>query len=132
MKLWERFAKRRAIRSYVQVLPRLLKKRYGRHKKYTREQVQKTVAQAGLNREYIYYAIAMYATRKEFETLQKDAANPLDYGEARKEIADSHFDGNEGFTIQDALDASAASSGFFGGGTECDAGESGNGNLGGE
>jgi hypothetical protein len=47
MKVIENFRKRRALRSYVKVLPALLKKRYGKHKRYSEVQVRKAAELAG-------------------------------------------------------------------------------------
>ena len=55
MKIFERFKKRRILKSYVRVLSRLLKKRYGKRKRYTEAQVRKTINSAGLNESYIDY-----------------------------------------------------------------------------
>ena len=116
MKIIEYFKKRRAIKAYVRVLPRLLKKRYGKHKKYTEGQVKKTVEVAGLDQQYVDYALAMYIGRREFEAMTKVRGLSWDYDEVRQEVADDHFNGDSGFTIHDAFDAAGTSDGFFGGG----------------
>jgi hypothetical protein len=115
MGIIERFKKRRALKAYVKVLPPLLKKRYGRHKKYTKGQIQRTVEASGLNEKYLYYAWAMYASRDNFEKLSESMNLPGDYDKLRQEIADSHFEGDVGFTIHDALESAETSTGIFGG-----------------
>lgn len=122
MKILEHFKKQRALKTYVKVLPPLLKKRYGKHKRYTEGQVRKTAEAAGLNNKYIDFAYAMYMSRREFETFTSDQGLSCSYEECRKTIADDYFHGNASFTIHDALDSANTSSGFFGSGSGTDVG----------
>jgi hypothetical protein len=115
MRIVEKFRKRRAIKAFVRVLSPLLKKRYGKHKRYTEGQVKKTVEAARLDQRYIDYACAMYMNRRTFEEMTNLKGITLDYDEVRQEVADDHFNGNAGFTIHDTLDAARTSHGFFGG-----------------
>ena len=106
----------------MQSLSVLLKTRYGRHKRYTEKQVRSAVEEAGLNRKYMDYALAMYMSRHDFEALKQRTALSSDYDSTRREIAHSRFEGRSSFTIHDALDAANTSSGFFSGGGFHDAG----------
>lgn len=118
MKMIEFFQKWRAIKSYVKVLPPILKKKYGKHKRYTERQVRKAVMETGLNQKYMDFALAMYISRQEFENLKKEREVSCDYDEARQEIAEDFFGGSIDFTIHDALDGS---SDFFSGDINSDA-----------
>jgi len=109
MKIIENILKRRVLKSYVKVLPSLLKKRYGKHKRYTEGQVRKTVEFAGLNQKYLDYAFAMYISRDEYEALTKVRSLSCGYDEARLEVANDHFGGNSKFTIHDLFEAEKAS-----------------------
>ncbi len=122
MKIFENFKKRRALKSYILVLPRLLKKRYGKRKRYTEGQVRKTIAHTSLNMDYIDYALAMYISREDFDSLIKKDELIRDYDEARQEIADKHFDGNSKFTIHDITNEANSSSSFLSSDSDFDSG----------
>jgi len=104
MRIFERFRKRRAIRSYLTVLPPLLKKRFGKHKHYTEGQVLRTLNEAGLNQKYTDYALAMYVSHHEFESLMRENKLPCEYKEIRQEIADHFLKGDTSFNTHDVFD----------------------------
>lgn len=95
---------KRAIKSYIKILPPLLTKRYGKIKNYTEGQVKKTVEAAGLNEIYIDYCYVIFMDRLELNEMIKEKELSLDYNKMRQEIADYYFDGNADFTIQDTPD----------------------------
>ena len=98
------FQWKRAIKSYIKLLPPLLKKRYGKIKNYTEGQVKKTVEAAGLNQTYIDYSYVLFMDRLEFNEMIKEKELSLDYDKMRQESADYYFDGNADFSIQDTPD----------------------------
>ena len=122
MKIIEKLHKRRALNSYVKVLPVLLKKKYGKHKRYTEKQVRKAAELAGLNEKYLNYALAMYVSRGEFEALNKVRGLSCEYEEIRQEVANRFFGGDTKFTIHDAVDAARTFSDSFGGGGDFNGG----------
>ena len=112
-RLIQRWRKRRAIRSYVTILPRTLKRRYGKRKRYNEHQVREAMSVAQLDEgPNMSYALAMFLFRREFEGLKKDTEEGSDYDSLRQEIGDSYFQGNAGFTIHDALDTTSADGAF--------------------
>ena len=112
-RLIQRWRKRRAIRSYVTILPRILKKRYGKRKRYTEHQVRGGMSVAQLDEgPNVSYALAMFLSRREFEGLNKDSEKESDYDSLRQEIGDSYFQGNAGFTIHYALGTTSTDGGF--------------------
>ena len=115
MGLINRIKKHYAVKSYVLKLPGILKKNYGKHKKYNESQVRKAIQKANLNCDYIAYAMAMYISKNEFESLLKKNTLNGDYDVLRHEVADSFFDGKANFTIHDVLDASTQGDGMSGG-----------------
>ena len=96
------FKKRSAINSYVKVLPHYLKKKHGKHKKYSAEQVMGCIRELDLSSKYINYALAAYISEVEFNELLKfDSGN---FHSLRKEISDKYFDGASKFSIHDTLE----------------------------
>jgi hypothetical protein len=97
----DRFKKRRAIKSYVRKLPGLLVKDYGRLAHYQPLQVRRTIERAGLDTTYACYAIAMFSLREDFAQFHMDAGENCDFDAMRGEVAQDHFRGDAGFTVED-------------------------------
>ena len=95
--------KRTTLKSYVKLLPLFLKKRYGKHKRYSEEEIRTSVQQGGFDNSFIEYAYAMFMSRNEFGSLKHKNKDLEDYDTLRKEIARSFFSGNTSFTIHDVL-----------------------------
>lgn len=106
MELFSGMRKKRAIRSYIQELPRLLRKDYGISKSYTSAQVIKTIERSGLNSDYSCYALSMFSDRMEFERYHESLGESCDYIELRSEVASSHFGGNPHFSFSSMDEAS--------------------------
>lgn len=60
MGIIDRIKKHYVIKAYVKKLPRVLKKKYGKHKLYSEKQVKSAIRWSGLNESYIDYGLAMY------------------------------------------------------------------------
>lgn len=99
------YRKKKAIRSYISKLGRDLARRYGKSKKYTSGQVEKTIHEEGYNWKHICYAHALYTSMKQFNQWHYDRGETCDYNEMREEISDNFFGG----------DASSLESGSFSG-----------------
>ena len=97
--------KRTTLKSYARQLPLFLKKRYGRHKRYSAEEIRKSMQKAGFDNSFIEYAYAMFMSRAEFGGLKQKNQDFEDYDTLRKKIAKSFFSGNTSFTIHDVLES---------------------------
>jgi len=97
--------KRTTLKSYVKQLPLFLKKRYGKHKRYSEEEISTSIQLAGFDNSFIEYAYAMFMSRNEFGGLKHKNKDFEDYDTLRKEIAKSFFSGNTSFTIHDMLES---------------------------
>lgn len=95
--------KRTILRSYARQLPLFLKKSYGKHKRYSGEEIRASIQEAGLDNSFIEYAYAMFMSRSEFGNLKDKNQDLADYDMLRKEIAKSFFSGDASFTIHDVL-----------------------------
>ena len=107
MNIIEKYLKRRAIRSYINKLPRLLAKDYGRSKTYTPLQVRRTIERAGLNTVYSCYGISMFSSREDFDQFHFENGESCNYDVMRSEIGHSHFSGNAEFTFADIFESSS-------------------------
>lgn len=97
--------KRKALKSYARQLPLFLKKRYGKHKRYSEEEIRTSIQLGGFENSFIEYAYAMFMSRTDFRRLEYKNKDIGDYETLRKEIAKSFFNGNKSFTIHDALES---------------------------
>ena len=97
--------KRVTLKSYARQLPLFLKKRYGKHKRYSAEEIRTSIQKEGFDNSFIEYAYAMFMSRTEFGGLKQKNQNLEDYDTLRKEIAKSFFSGNTSFTIHDVLES---------------------------
>jgi Family of unknown function (DUF6559) len=105
IKLFNWIKKRTTLKSYVKQLPLFLKKRYGKHKRYSEEEIRTSIQLAGFDNSFIEYAYAMFMSRNEFGGLKHKIEEIEDYDTLRKEIAKSFFSGNTSFTIHDVLES---------------------------
>jgi len=97
--------KRTTLKSYVKQLPLFLKKSFGKHKRYSAEEIKTSIQKAGFDNAFIEYAYAIFMSRTEFGSLKRKNQNLEDYDKLRKEIAKSFFSGNASFTIHDVLES---------------------------
>ena len=95
--------KRTTLKSYARQLPLFLKKRYGKHKRYSAEEIRTSIQKEGFDNSFIEYAYAMFMSRSDFGSLKHQNQDLEDYDTLRKEIAKSFFSGNTSFTIHDVL-----------------------------
>ena len=93
--------KRNAIKSYVDVLPLLLRKKHGKRKHYSKENVQKEILSAKLNQRFIGYAYAIFLSKHEFDSLKIENISIGDYSSLRSYISKRYFKGNDKFSIHD-------------------------------
>ena len=138
--MWKRFQKRRAMRRYRRQLGVKLRRRYGRERHYTPEQVRTTAISSGLGTDHLCFALAMYCDRASFDAYHRAQGEVCDYDAMRADVGAAYFGGDTAFdaTSFDVLDASYATGacdsgggggfdtgGFDGGG--CDGGGGGGG-----
>ena len=97
--------KRAILKSYARQLPLSLKRRYGKHKRYSAEEIRASIQKEGFDNSFIEYAYAMFMSRTDFLGLKHKNQDLEDYNTLRKEIAKSFFGGNMSFTIHDVLEA---------------------------
>jgi len=97
--------KRTTLKSYARKLPLFLKQKYGKHKRYSEEEIRTSIQQAGFDHSFIEYAYAMFMSRTEFERLNHKNKDLEDYDTLRKKIAKSFFGGNASFSIHDVLES---------------------------
>jgi hypothetical protein len=95
--------KRAILKSYARQLPLSLKKRFGKHKRYSVEQIRASIQKDGFDNSCIEYAYAMFMSRTDFLGLKHKNKDFEDYNTLRKKIAKSFFGGNTSFTIHDVL-----------------------------
>lgn len=116
MDLISNFRKKRAIKSYIKKLPRLLAKDYGSSKSYTPMQVKKTIERNRLPVIYSGYALAIFSNQDAYNQFYQDIGETCDYDAMRCEVADKHFSGNSNFEMSDVISTSSSYGGFDGGG----------------
>ena len=97
--------KRTTLKLYVRRLPLFLKQQYGKHKRYSEEEIRTSIQLAGFDSSFIEYAYATFMSRNEFGGLKHKNKDQEDYDTLRKEIAKSFFSGNTSFTIHDLLES---------------------------
>ncbi len=97
--------KRTTLKSYARQLPLYLKKNYGKHKRYSEEEIRSSIQLAGFDNSFIQYAYAMFMSPAEFRRLKQKNQDLEDYDTLRKIIARSFFNGNTSFTIHDVLES---------------------------
>ena len=97
--------KRATLKSYARQLPLFMKKRYGKHKRYSAQAIKTSIQKEGFDNSFIEYAYAMFMSRNDFGSLKHKNLDLEDYDILRKEIARSFFSGNTSFTIHDLLEA---------------------------
>ena len=105
IKLFNWIKKRTTLKSYVRQLPLILKEKYGKHKRYSEEEIRTSIQLGGFDNSFIEYAYAMYMSRNEFGGLKHKNKDLEDYDTLRKEIAKSYFRGNKYCTIHDVLES---------------------------
>lgn len=103
MSIIQSFKKRRAIKSYITKLPRLLARDYGASKSYTPKQVRSTIERSGLDGLYSCYGVALFSSRADFDKFHSENGESCNFDAMRAEIAHSHFGGNEEFTFDDIV-----------------------------
>jgi hypothetical protein len=84
--MWRYLKKRRALRAYRTQLATKLRKRYGRERYYTPEQVKRTTRDAGLSIDYVCYAMAMFCERDAFDAFHRAEGESCDYVAMRAEV----------------------------------------------
>ena len=105
IKLFNWIKKRTTLKLYVRRLPLFLKQQYGKHKRYSEEEIRTSIQLAGFDNSFIEYAYATFMSRNEFGGLKHKNKDQEDYDTLRKEIAKSFFSGNTSFTIHDLLES---------------------------
>ena len=111
MGLIRNIKRKMAIKSYVNKLPALLVKDYGKSKKYTPQQVKLTIERGGLSVADACFGIAMFSSKHDFNQYHEEIGESCDYDSMRCEIGLSHFNGHSDFSV---ADISSVSSNFGG------------------
>ncbi|WP_020407210.1 DUF6559 family protein [Hahella ganghwensis] len=77
--------RKRAIKKHVTSLGPVLRERYGKKRVYTSKEVTDTANLLKLNDKYLFYAIALYCTKDEYEksTTNRPQSMVVDYATAR-------------------------------------------------
>lgn len=104
MIFFNNYRRKRAIREYMEKLPRLLAKDYGSSKIYTPKQVVRSIERYDLNVYFSCYALSMFSERAEFNSFHDENGETCDYDSMRSEVADYFFRGNSNFTVADVLE----------------------------
>ncbi len=91
------------VRSYVRVLPIVLKKIYGKHKHYSEIEVRDAISSANLNDNYIDYAFAIFLSKKNFKIIRSKDNSLRKCNDLRKILAKRFFKGDMKFSIHDIL-----------------------------
>jgi len=107
--LFKPFHKSSVLKTYLKVLPLALKKRYGKHKRYTMDQINETIELVGLDTEYIHYAYAVFLSHSDFKALDKSQNSDREYSILRSIIGKKYFKGKTNFTIHDILNGTSLS-----------------------
>ncbi|TQV79451.1 hypothetical protein FKG94_11320 [Exilibacterium tricleocarpae] len=111
------YFRNRAIKSYARELPRLLNKRYGNSKHYTKGQVLRTVEYAGLSKKYVNYAYGLFCG---FDQFQQSLEQNKYFKEVKGYLAEKYFGGDADFSTADVhgINASFLGDGIGGGGSD--------------
>lgn len=73
MNRFQRYLKKRKIKRNLRILLPLLKKRYGRRKQYTRQQVEKTIRAEKFDKQYLYCGYVFFTDLSDLNsTVVKD------------------------------------------------------------
>jgi hypothetical protein len=138
--MWRYLKKRRALRSYRTKLATKLRKRYGRERYYTPEQVKSTTRDAGLSIDFVCYAMCMFCERDAFDAFHRAEGEHCDYVAMRDEVGsaigvdsttldattfvDGSFNTGTVDSVDGSFDTGTVDSGFdcggFDGGGGCD------------
>jgi hypothetical protein len=101
--------KRRAVKSYINVLGPKLREKYGKKEHYTPEQVRHTIVVSGLDggysTDYSCYAYSMYSSPSDFERVHAAAGEVCDYAAMREAVAGAFFGGHADFNTSEVIDA---------------------------
>lgn len=108
MGLFAYFKKKRAIKGYIQQLPRILANDYGRQEYYSQLQVRRSIEREELNRQYQHYALAMYTNRPEFVAYQNEIDEKYSYDALREELGSAYFSGSTEFNCSSVIAESAS------------------------
>ena len=98
--------KKRALRRYFRVLPPLLKKSYGRHRRYTKEQVDAAIRRGRLDDGFAHFAYAVYCPRG----LSPEDMSHACTDDLRHELAGQFFHGDTQFNATDFEDLTRSGS----------------------
>jgi hypothetical protein len=118
--MWSYLRKRRALRRFRRELGPALRRRYGRERFYTPEQVRRTANDQGIGNDHICFAYAMYCDRESFDAHHRAAGEDCDYVAMRADLgidhaATSHDVIDAGWLVASS-DSSCDSGGSFDGG----------------
>ena len=93
------WSKRRALKRIARRLPRDLVERFGASDAYTASQVKEVLVDRRYDRRYWNYAFAMFLVA---DHAAREVGGDAQVQSMRGEIADRHFDGDAGFSLDAA------------------------------
>ena len=105
---FDEWRERRAIRSYLRHLPRLLQSDYGFSRTYTAAQVYRTIERSALPRRYAPYAAVLFANRESVEATSPNNFSGGEFDLIRVELLNKRF----GHTSHPAGDAWSETAGI--------------------
>ena len=121
---FKRYRKKKKLRRFLVDLNRLLRKRYGKRRYYTKGQVKKTVEQEKLDRKSLWHGYLCFADPGAVNRgIRED--RPVDMDEVLADIGEAFSVDADDFSvdmIQDAVDNMQSSGGSFGFGGDFDSG----------
>lgn len=93
--------KKEAVREYLGKVGPDLRKKHGKQRHYSPEQVRRSVEDQGLGVDYLCFAYCLYCTPADFDLVHAATGEACDYGAMRSLVGDAFFGGSSAF---DALD----------------------------
>lgn len=115
MNLLARYRHRSTLKAYARKLGPELRKRYGRSKTYTIDQINAACKQAGLRVDYVRYGYAMFVDPMEHRILRSRFEKEYDYQALKAEVMEH---GSTGSDYSTHSGTAAASGDTASGGTE--------------
>jgi hypothetical protein len=100
--------KGRAVNSFVRNVGPSLKRRYGRKRHYSPEEVRRAGRDVGAPTDYFCYAYSIYCSREDFDHHHQETGEHCNYDSMRAEVAETHFGGDTAFDAETAIEAGSS------------------------
>jgi hypothetical protein len=79
MFLFNKIFEKRAIKSYLAILPRFLVRQFGTRDSYTYHQVESALKKCNLSFKYSHYAVALFCTRAQYSQYIQSSKHSFDF-----------------------------------------------------